>query len=202
MQASPTHKKRDAEATANRILSAAQQVFHERGYEGATTRQIADRAGINMALIKRYYGSKLGLFEKAVLPHLSLEHLMKVPIADLGDVLATTYANTDTKTGFDPFATMLRSISSPDAGPVLVDALKRQAIEPLFGILPGNDVAARVTLILTQLAGLILQFRILGIPPQSFEEREAIRARLAKHLNGLVTGDCEKSALPILPTDE
>lgn len=189
MQASTPHKKRDAEATANRILSAAQQVFHERGYEGATTRQIADRAGINMALIKRYYGSKLGLFEKAVLPHLSLEHLAKVPVDDLGDVLATTYANTDAKTGFDPFATMLRSISSPDAGPVLVDALKRQAIEPLVEILPGEDVAVRVTLILTQLAGLILQFRILGITPQGAVEREAIRARLAKHLNGLIVED-------------
>lgn len=186
MDAHTSPKKRDAEATANRILSAAQTVFQDRGYDGATIREIADLAGINMALIKRYYGSKLGLFEKAVLPHLSLEPLIDVPIEDMAELLARTYSNASAKEGFDPFAAMLRSISSPDAGPLLVETLKRQAIDPLTASLTGDDVSARVTLILTQLAGLILQFRILGIPPGNDDEKEAIRARLEAYLQDLI----------------
>lgn len=186
MHANRTHKKRDAEATANRILSAAQTVFQQRGYDGATTREIADLAGINMALITRYYGSKLGLFKAAVLPHLSIEQLIDVPIENLAEVLAANYSNTSAKEGFDPFAAMLRSISSVDAGPLLVETLKRQAVDPLSATLAGEDVSARVTLILTQLAGLVLQFRILGMPPDSEEEKEAVRTRLEKYLRSLV----------------
>lgn len=186
MQVTNRTRKRDAEATADRILSAAQQVFHERGYEGATTREIADRAGVNLALIKRYFGSKLGLFEKAVLPYLSLERFLDLPEEELGDALAQTYVNTEAMPGFDPFVILLRSISSPEAGPLLVDALQRQALAPLTETLKGRDAAARATLITTQLAGLILQFRILQMPPQTDAEREAIRVRLSNYLNSLI----------------
>ena len=190
---SPT-RKRDAEATADSILSAARQVFHERGYDGATTRDIAERAGVNMALIKRYFGSKLGLFERAVLPYLSLEPVLRAPVETLAETLADTYvnananANANAKTGFDPFVVLLRSISSAEAGPLLVDALRRQALEPLASALEGDDKDARATLIATQLAGLILQFRILQMPPRTKTEHEAIRARLADYLDGLIAG--------------
>ena len=48
------------------ILSAAEQVFAAHGYEGASTRHIAGEAGVNMAMLNYYFGSKDGLF-KAVL---------------------------------------------------------------------------------------------------------------------------------------
>ena len=186
MKARNATRRRDAEATADRILSAAQQVFHERGYDGATTREIADRAGVNLALIKRYFGSKLGLFERAVLPYLSLERFLDLPAEELGDALARTYANTEAMAGFDPFVVLLRSISSPEAGPLLVQALERQALLPLTDALEGEDAPARATLITSHLAGLILQFRILRMSPRTEREREAIRARLAAYLNSLI----------------
>lgn len=189
MKSTKPTRKRDAEATAERILSAAREVFHERGYDQATTREIADRAGVNMALIKRYFGSKLGLFEKAVLPDLSLERFLGLPIDELADVLATNYANTEAMPGFDPFVVLLRSIASPEAGPLLAEALRRQALTPLTTVLSGPDADARATLIATQLAGLILQFRILGMVPRTEEEREAIRVRLARYLESLINGD-------------
>lgn len=186
MQATKPTRKRDAEATANRILDAAQEVFQEHGYEGATTREIAERAGVNLALIKRYFGSKLGLFEKAVLPHLSLERFFELPVEQLADAMAHTYANTEAKPGFDPFVVLLKSISSPDAGPPLVEALRSQALSPLTDVLKGEDAAARATLITSQLAGLVLQFRVLKMAPQTDNEREAIRIRLADYLETLI----------------
>ena len=179
-------QKRDAEATAERILHCAQEVFHERGFDGATTREIADRAGVNLALIKRYFGSKLGLFERAVLPYLSLERFLDEPVDTLGERLANTYVHGRPMERFDPFVVLLRSVSSPEAGPLLVEALERQAIVPLMQVLDGAHAEARATLIATQLAGLIVRLRILNRPPTSDEEREAMRVMLRDYLSGLV----------------
>ncbi|EKF21127.1 bacterial regulatory s, tetR family protein [Mycolicibacterium hassiacum DSM 44199] len=48
------------------IRDAARQLFAERGY-GATTREIAERAGVSHELIFRYFESKEKLFVEAVL---------------------------------------------------------------------------------------------------------------------------------------
>jgi AcrR family transcriptional regulator len=52
--------------TRERILVAALQVFAERGFDGARTRDIADRAGANLGLIKYYFDTKEQLWRAAV----------------------------------------------------------------------------------------------------------------------------------------
>ncbi|HYG91507.1 MAG TPA: TetR/AcrR family transcriptional regulator [Azospirillum sp.] len=54
-------RKRDREATAKALLDAGKAVFAERGFDAATTREIAARAGVNEQLIQRYFGGKSGL---------------------------------------------------------------------------------------------------------------------------------------------
>lgn len=49
------------------LLNAAQELFAERGPYATTTKQIAERAQVSEDLIFRYYGSKNGLLEQAVL---------------------------------------------------------------------------------------------------------------------------------------
>ncbi len=49
-----------------RILVAALQVFAQHGFDGARTREIADRAGANLGLIKYYFDSKEKLWRAAV----------------------------------------------------------------------------------------------------------------------------------------
>jgi len=48
------------------ILEAALAAFSELGFDGATTRTIASRAGVNHGLIPYYFGSKPKLWEAAV----------------------------------------------------------------------------------------------------------------------------------------
>lgn len=48
------------------LLAAAQELFAERGPYATTTRQIAERADVSEDLIFRYYGSKNGLLQEAV----------------------------------------------------------------------------------------------------------------------------------------
>ncbi len=49
-----------------RILESAMHAFAERGFDGATTRDIAARAGVNQGLIKYYFDGKLKLWRAAV----------------------------------------------------------------------------------------------------------------------------------------
>jgi TetR/AcrR family transcriptional regulator len=49
-----------------RILRAALEAFAENGFDGATTRDIATRAGVNPGLIKYYFDGKLKLWRAAV----------------------------------------------------------------------------------------------------------------------------------------
>jgi len=44
------------------ILDVAEKVFSDQGYDGASTRAISGEAGVNMAMLNYYFGSKEGLF--------------------------------------------------------------------------------------------------------------------------------------------
>ena len=54
------------DGTSARILDAALAVFAQRGFDGARTRQIADRAGANLGLITYYFRDKERLWRAAV----------------------------------------------------------------------------------------------------------------------------------------
>lgn len=44
------------------ILDVAERVFSDLGFDGASTRTISSEAGVNMAMLNYYFGSKEGLF--------------------------------------------------------------------------------------------------------------------------------------------
>ncbi|WGM38130.1 CerR family C-terminal domain-containing protein [Caulobacter sp. NIBR1757] len=50
------------EAARLRILEAALAAFGASGFKGATTRQIAEAAGVNLPALKYYFGGKEGLY--------------------------------------------------------------------------------------------------------------------------------------------
>ena len=52
--------------TEDKILLAASKVFTEKGFAGARTRDIADEAGINLALLNYYFRSKEKLFDQVM----------------------------------------------------------------------------------------------------------------------------------------
>ena len=63
----PSRKRvRNAAATRLALLTAAQGLFGQRGYERTTTRELGEAAGVDPALIARYFGSKADLYLAAV----------------------------------------------------------------------------------------------------------------------------------------
>ncbi|HUD58428.1 MAG TPA: CerR family C-terminal domain-containing protein [Acetobacteraceae bacterium] len=63
------------EDTRLRILRTALQVFATEGYDGASTRTLAQRANVNLPALQYYFGNKEGLY-RAVIDHISeiVEH--------------------------------------------------------------------------------------------------------------------------------
>jgi AcrR family transcriptional regulator len=59
-------RPRDSAATRRALITAARELFATVGYDATTVRAIADRAGVNQALLFRYFGNKEGLFAEAV----------------------------------------------------------------------------------------------------------------------------------------
>jgi AcrR family transcriptional regulator len=60
-------QRRSSEEVRSLLISAAVELFAEKGYAGATTREIADRAGVSGTLLFRNFGGKAGLFRAAVI---------------------------------------------------------------------------------------------------------------------------------------
>ncbi|ABW16300.1 transcriptional regulator, TetR family [Parafrankia sp. EAN1pec] len=58
-----TTRRRDAARSRQALLAAAADLFAERGYAGTAIRSVGDRAGVDPALIARYFGGKEGLYQ-------------------------------------------------------------------------------------------------------------------------------------------
>jgi len=59
-----THTR--GEDTRRRILETALEIFAAEGYQGTSTRQLAERAGVNLPAIQYYFGSKEGLYRAVI----------------------------------------------------------------------------------------------------------------------------------------
>lgn len=57
----PQRSHAGVEETRARILAAAREIFERNGTRGTTTREVAERAGVNEATLFRHFGSKAAL---------------------------------------------------------------------------------------------------------------------------------------------
>lgn len=57
----PTHRQRQAQATRDTIVKAAQALFLEQGYTCSTIEAIAERAGVAVSTVYAVFGSKRGI---------------------------------------------------------------------------------------------------------------------------------------------
>jgi AcrR family transcriptional regulator len=106
-------RRNDAQASRRALLEAASALFDERGYQGATLRDIGERAGVDPALIARYFGGKEGLYLAA------LEHSEPVPEADPHAVFARLLAKSEHDNANNPICLAMVS-------PTLSDGLREQ----------------------------------------------------------------------------
>lgn len=82
--------------TRTQILEAAARIYSAVGFRGATTRRIADEAGVNEVTLFRLFGSKSALIGEAVRAHSRVaraEPLPEVPVHPLAELTAWAHAD-------------------------------------------------------------------------------------------------------------
>lgn len=56
-----------ADATRDKLLTHARRLMWARGYGAVSLREVAQAAGVDVALVSRYFGGKKGLFEATLI---------------------------------------------------------------------------------------------------------------------------------------
>lgn len=173
----PEHRRRDASATKAALLRAAQELFTERGYERTTVRDIADRAGVNQALLFRYFGNKEDLFHVV----LATESRVLVTESPAEQVLAKTLArmlNEDRDEAQDSvWLAALRSSGHDSAADAIRKQLGQDYLRALGSLTDAEDVELRVDLVLAWLVGLGTLRSVVRKEPLVSADPEAV-ARL------------------------
>lgn len=158
-------QSRRSDSTRAAILTAARERFAGDGYERATIRAIARDAGIDPAMVMRYYGNKANLFAAATEFDLRLPDLTAVRRDKLGLVLVQhfiTLWDSD-----DTLAALLRVSATNPAGAERMQAVFREQLAPaVAGVCAGPaEAAARSVLVMSQILGMALARHVLRIPP-------------------------------------
>jgi AcrR family transcriptional regulator len=151
--APPGRRRNDAQASRRALLEAASALFDERGYQGATLRDIGERAGVDPALIARYFGGKEGLYLAA------LEQL-DPPSADPHELFARLLAKSENGTADNPICL---AMVSPALSDELRDQIRtlfdRRIVQPLSERLADDGVdrpALRAELLVAVAIGVTL----------------------------------------------
>jgi len=141
-------RRRDPEASRAAILEAASEVFNERGYTGATIREIARRAGVTHGLVMRHFGSKEQLLIQALPGPRAVAEVTPGDLDTLPErIVAAFVAQTEPTDGNTTFAVaLIRSAASGDEAALpLAAAAEQEIIAALGQVLgPGTEVYANL----------------------------------------------------------
>lgn len=181
---------RRSDATRERILGAAQARFAADGYDRATLRAIAADAGIDPAMVIRYFGSKAELFAEASRIDLRLPDLSTTPRRRLGQVLVAHFLERwEGDPADDALLLLLRSAATDDsAAERLRDIFARQLVPAVLQVTGDEaEAARRAGLVATQMLGLALCRHIIGLPPVATMPSEVVVATLGPTVQRYLT---------------
>lgn len=151
---------RDSEATQSRIFEAARTLFSQNSYEGVGLREIASGAGVDPALVIRYFGSKEGLFRAIVAQAFGAEEFLERGADSLpksaARMLSRSVKGDEWRSGYDPLRLLLCSIGSATAGPIVSEYLCSDFILPIASALSGNRRNERAVLLAGSVVGVAL----------------------------------------------
>ncbi|WP_374526922.1 TetR family transcriptional regulator [Novosphingobium sp.] len=136
--------QRDAARTRAAILAAAQDAFSRTGYSNTGVRDITAAAGVNPALVSRYFGSKEKLYEEALSALLNSSLITDIPRERFGETVVAILTAT-TRGQRNPLPMMMLASADPTARAITERLLHAVFLEPMerwFGAERGAGKAA------------------------------------------------------------
>ncbi|MQY39978.1 hypothetical protein SRB17_80070 [Streptomyces sp. RB17] len=157
--------------TRAQILEVACRRFFEGGYQAVTLRSIAAEAGVDLALVSYYFGSKRGLLTAAL--DLGVNPFAVLGRATDGDVAAFPERALrallslweDPETGAPLRALVAGAVREPAVADLVKEMMGRELIDKIAARIGGWDARERAVAFCGQLIGLIVTRYILRIDP-------------------------------------
>jgi AcrR family transcriptional regulator len=176
------------------LLQAAREVFAKQGYDGATVRMIATRAGVDAAMVNHWFGGKEGLFVKAILqlpiePATLVDILLDGPPDRLGERIVHTFITTWDTTGGGMFAALVRSVASHEqAAHVLTGFFFREVFGKVVGSVAPDRLEFRAGLVGSQVVGMGMTRYVLQLEPFASADVATMVAAVAPTIQRYLTG--------------
>jgi AcrR family transcriptional regulator len=195
--------------TKQRIIQGAAQVFAQKGYEGATTRAIAQAAGVNEVTLFRHFGNKKNIFMAVIERFSALPGLEAV----MQDQLTGDYRQDLIKLGTHFLQTMLKrrksilmSLCTAERLPEIRDVvaqppteqqqmlsgyLRQQIERGVVRDLPSPELAAKTFF------GMLFEFAIsqpliAGTPIEHMPPEEVVAEVVDIFVRGTIAGATEE----------
>lgn len=183
--------------TRTALIEAARAVFAENGYDGATVRAIAARAGVDAAMVNHWFGGKEGLFAKAVL-HVpfDIDDVIAAVTArgpdHLGESIVRTFLTRWDGAGSDTFAAVIRSVTSkPEAMHTLRTVLINRIFAGITKATGSDRTELRAALCATQMIGLGMARYVAEIEPVASADIDTLVSAIAPTIQRYLTGDID-----------
>ncbi len=193
MNSSPARgRRRGNPDTRAHILAIAREHFAREGYQRATLRAIAADAGVDLALISYYFGSKRGLvaavLELVVSPADLLQSLLEGDLDTFGPraLRAMISAWDDPVSGRPLRAVLAGAGANPDVVAVVRSAVQAELIDTLAARLGGSDARVRAGLFASQFAGIIFTRYLMVLEPVASMTVDELAARLGPALTHIL----------------
>jgi len=176
-------------------LSAARRRFLEDGYDRVTMRSVAADAGVDVALISYYFGSKKGLFGAAMAlaanPALLLAGELTGPLNSLPERVLRTVLRVwdDPETGPSLRTFFDAIVRDPHVARTFREVIEQEMLPALAARLGGDaDATRRASVATSQLAGMIFSRYILCVEPLASMSHQELARHMAPGLRGALVG--------------
>jgi AcrR family transcriptional regulator len=175
------------------VLASAREEFAAKGYDGATVRSIAARAGVDPALVHHYFGSKEGLFASAM--QLPIEPAKLVPeilgggVDQVGERLVRTVLRIwGSPATQEPMLALVRSALTHDAAAAMMrQFVSRALLRRVAAELDLPQAQMRVSLIASHIVGLAIMRYVIRLEPLASASDDEVVALVAPVLQRYLT---------------
>jgi len=190
-------RRASGEDTRAALLAAAREEFTERGFDGATVRRIAERAGVDAAMVNHWFGGKDQLFTATLElpgdPSALVRSVIDGDAGTLGERIVGMFLQVwDGGPGGvrgGPMIALLRSVAAhPSAVRMIREFVSRAILRPFVTPVAPDRVDERAALVASQMLGLGMIRYVVQLEPLASADHPTIIALIGPTVQRYLTG--------------
>lgn len=193
-QARPRGRRPAGSDTRGEIVAAARAELAQRGYDGASVRSVARRAGVDPALVRHYFEDKAELFAAAMVPTgvepaQVVGRLLEGGLDGLGERLALAVLEVWEDERSERFRVLFGALGSSEPHvQAMAQFLGRQVFARVVAGLPTPDADLRMALAASHVVGVLIARHVLQLPEIAGMGTDRLAALVGPALQGYLTG--------------